>query len=163
MGARSSSFCTHISEQDVNSTENSSSHTALISCGKRKASDPAPARDLYQGDLFQKSLAYAEQVVGVDESYILSAKHGLIALDEVIAPYEMTLNTMGVADIREWADRVLGQLWSVADLEKDRFTILAGANYRKFLVPHMRNVEVPLEGLMFGQQLRFLKQALDNV
>lgn len=137
-------------------------HVALISCGKRKAERPAAVRDLYQGDLFQKSLRYAEEVAEADEVYVLSAKHGLIALDEVIAPYEMTLNRMGVREVQDWADRVLNELRSVADLKEDGFTILAGDNYRKFLVPHMRHVEVPLEGLMFGQQLQFLKQALDD-
>lgn len=137
-------------------------HIALISCGKRKAERASPARELYQGDLFQKSLRYAEEVLRVDEAYVLSAKYGFVPLDQVIDPYEKTLNRVGVRDVREWADRVMEQIRSVAEPERDRFTILAGEKYRKYLIPHLRHVETPMKGLMFGQQLRFLKQALEN-
>lgn len=137
-------------------------HVALISCGKRKASHPAPARELYQGDLFRKSLRYSEEVLEADEVFILSAKHGLVALDEVIAPYEQTLNRMPSAEVRAWGRRVLAELRAEADLENDRFTILAGANYRKYLTPALKHVDVPIEGLRFGEQLRFFKEALED-
>ena len=137
-------------------------HVALISCGKRKAAHPAPARDLYQGDLFRKSLRYAEEVLEADEMFILSAKHGLVALDEVIAPYEQTLNRMPAAEVRAWGRRVVDELRAETDLEQDRFTILAGANYRKHLTPALKHVDVPIEGLRFGEQLRFFKEALED-
>lgn len=136
---------------------------ALIACGKTKAPAARPARRLYQGDLFQKSLRYAEEIAKADEAYVLSAKYGLVPMDQTIAPYEKTLNRAGAAEVREWSDKVLEQLREVADLERDHFTILAGANYRKHLTPALAHYDVPMEGLMFGQQLRFLKQALDGV
>jgi hypothetical protein len=138
-------------------------HIVLIACGKTKAPVPSPARDLYQGDLFQKSLAYAEKVLDADAIYVLSAKYGLLPIDERIEPYEKTLNNASVGEKRDWADRVLAELREVADLEQDRFTILAGENYRKHLLPHIRYHELPLEGLMLGQQLAFLTQATANV
>jgi len=90
--------------------------------------------------------------------YILSAKYGLVDLDEVLAPYNVTLNTMRAPDVREWAKRVLVQLSEHADLDNDEFTFLAGINYRKYLIPHIRNYKVPLEGLRFGEQLHQLTQ-----
>jgi hypothetical protein len=62
---------------------------ALISCGKSKRREKAPAQQLYTGALFQKSLAYARRIKS-DEIYILSAHYGLVELTQEIAPYEKT-------------------------------------------------------------------------
>ena len=91
-----------------------------------------------------------------DEIFILSAKYGLLARDDMIDPYEQTLNNMPVAERRDWAQRVLRTLRDRVDLERDQFTILAGDKYRSLLLPHLRHYSIPMEGLAFGQQLRFL-------
>jgi hypothetical protein len=93
-----------------------------------------------------------------DETLILSAKYGLLHLDEHVEPYEVTLNQMREHERRKWAERVLGQLRKYADLDRDRFTILAGQRYREFLVPSLRNVCVPMQGMRNGKQLRYLKE-----
>lgn len=49
--------------------------------------------------------------------YILSAKYGLLTLDQKISPYEKTLNTMSVADRKAWAEMVLSQLREHAILQ----------------------------------------------
>lgn len=139
-----------------------SSHIALIACASSKRDDPAPARDLYQSSLFRKSLAYAEEKLEPDAIYVLSAKHHLLPLDEEIAPYDRTLNRMSADQVRAWAETVLDQLREVADLENDRFTVLAGEKYRKRLVPHLSTVDVPLEGMRIGEQLSHLNDALDD-
>ena len=131
---------------------------ALISCGKSKRGESAPACQLYTGDLFQKSLAYARRR-NADAIYILSAKHGLVELEREIAPYEKTLNGMPSTEIERWAEGVLAELRSRTNLTSDRFIILAGIAYCSRLLPHLTNVELPLKGLGFGEQLRFLKAA----
>lgn len=130
---------------------------ALISCGKSKRRESAPAHELYIGSLFKKSLAYARHLKA-DEIYILSAHYGLLELTQEIAPYEKTLNRMSSGDVARWGDAVLGQLRSRANLATDRFIVLAGVAYRSRLVPHLMNVEFPLDGLRFGEQLRFLSK-----
>jgi hypothetical protein len=131
---------------------------ALISCGKSKLNVHAPAHTLYTGDLFQKSLAYARRK-NADAIYILSAKYGLLELEQEIAPYELTLKRMPSREVAQWAEGVLTQLRARSNLTTDRFIILAGLPYRSLLLPHLTNVEVPLEGLGFGEQLQFLKSA----
>lgn len=131
---------------------------ALISCGKSKRRESAPAHQLYTGALFQKSLAYARHMKA-DEIYVLSALHGLLELTQDIAPYEKTLNGMPYGEVAQWTDRVLVQLRARTNLATDRFVILAGKTYRSRLVPHLTNVELPLDGLRLGEQLRFLKAA----
>lgn len=135
-------------------------HLALIACASRKQDRPAPARHLYRSDLFDKSIRYAENL-GADRIYILSAKHGLLPLDQVTEPYDVTLNRMKSADRRAWAERVLRQLTEVADLQRDRFTLLAGQRYREHILPHLCRAEVPLHGLPIGKQLSFLKAKLE--
>lgn len=136
-------------------------HVALIACCKGKLSYPAPARELYQGSLFKKSLAYVTSL-GPDTILILSALHGVVHIDQVIEPYEVTLNTMKRNERDEWTACVLGQLRGYADLEHDRFTFLAGARYREGLVKHIKQVEVPLEGMGIGVQLQWLKRVLSS-
>ena len=131
----------------------------LISCVKSKLDVPARAAELYTSTLFRLNLAYARQLQP-DAIYILSAKYGLLELDQVIEPYEKTLNKMDEYDKRVWAMQVLASLRRKADLNSDRFIFLAGVNYRKYLVPHMAHVEIPLEGLALGQQLQELKRRL---
>lgn len=129
----------------------------LISCVSKKLAHPARAKDLYTSALFRLNLAYAERLQP-DVIFILSAKHGLLRLDEVVEPYDVTLNKMRSREKKEWAELVLRQLRDEADLDNDRFIFLAGRNYRQYLLPHIRNYEAPLEGLTIGRQLSRLKQ-----
>jgi hypothetical protein len=133
----------------------------LISCVSAKLDRPAPARDLYTSPLFCGCLRYAEGLTP-DAIYVLSAQYGLVPIDRVIAPYDLTLNNMGVEAIRAWARCVLADLERVADLENDRFTLLAGERYRRFIQPNLAHSEVPMEGLSIGRQLQFLSNPAGN-
>jgi len=120
-----------------------------------------PARNLYISDWFQKASAYVMRVA--DEWYILSAKHGLIAPDTVIGPYDETLSRMPASARRAWARRVLKDLDRVLQ-PGDHVVVLAGAKYRENLVDPIRamgcSVEIPMEGLGIGKQLSWLKKQL---
>ena len=131
----------------------------LISCASKKLGVPSKARDLYISTSFKFNLAYAESLKP-DAIFILSAKHGLLPMDQIVAPYDETLNGKGTAEIKEWAERVLAQLRRVANLQNDEFIILAGRPYRRFIMPRLRRVKVPLARLAIGMQLQFLKRAL---
>jgi len=134
----------------------------LLSCVSEKLDKPAPAKDLYQSDLFKKSLAYGESLKP-DHMYILSAKHHLLPMTKTIAPYDLTLKNMKADERKVWAEKVLKQLNSKFDLDKDKFIILAGSSYSKDLTPHMKNYELPLKGKRIGQQKGWLKQQLDKL
>jgi hypothetical protein len=135
---------------------------ALVACVSKKNPIPTPARDLYISDWFRKASAYATRVA--DEWYILSAKYGLVAPDTVIEPYDETLNRMPAAVRRTWARRVLEDLDPVLQ-PGDQVMILAGKKYRENLVDPIQqmgcSVEIPMEGLGIGKQLRWLKQQLE--
>ena len=128
----------------------------LLSCVSKKLDTKSRARDLYVSPLFRYALKYAESL-DTDKIFILSAKYGLVGLDEEIEPYELTLNGMKSIEKKVWADNVLKQLASESDLDNDEFVFLAGENYRKYMVPHIKNYNVPMQGLGIGKQLKFLK------
>jgi hypothetical protein len=131
----------------------------LVSCVKAKKPTSAAAKELYVSNWFRLARRYVESL-GCPW-YILSAKHGLVAPNTVIDPYEVTLNNMGVAERMAWSARV------VEAIEKQipnsgQVVVLAGARYREFLMDDLRRraavVTVPLEGLRIGEQLSWLNR-----
>jgi hypothetical protein len=131
----------------------------LISCVSQKLPHAAFAKDLYVSPLFKFCLRYS-QTLKPDVVFILSAKFGLVALDQRLEPYNDTLNTKRDADIRQWAQGVLQQLRAKIDLERDTVIFLAGEKYRRHLIDQIKHAEIPLLGLSIGRQLQFLKRAL---
>lgn len=133
----------------------------LIACSAKKGKRAAPAAELYTSVWFQKARAYAqtrEDEYG-DPWFILSALHGLTDPDEVIEPYDVTLNKMPLAKRKIWATRVLAAVAQEVELHAT-ITILAGTRYTDLLVPMLRNagylVELPLQSAGIGQQLKLL-------
>lgn len=134
----------------------------LISCGNKKLSHKAKAKELYISPLFKFSWRYAEKLTS-QRIYILSAKYGLLSPDAEIEPYNLTLNSMSSLEVEEWANRVLNSLKQEANLVQDEFIILAGERYRKYLIPSIKHYEIPMQGLPIGKQEQFLKNKLNNI
>jgi len=129
----------------------------LIACASKKLEEKAKARDIYSSTLFKLNLKYAKSL-NPERIFVISAKHGLIDLEQEIEPYDETLNKMKIEDRRLWAEKVLEQLKKNLDIEKDEIIFLAGKKYREFLIPYIKNYKVPLMGLGIGKQLKFLKE-----
>lgn len=133
----------------------------LVGCVKSKRGSAAPAADLYTSTLFLGRRRWVE--TSCTRWYILSAKHGLVAPDEILEPYDETLTTKGSRDRRAWADGVLSQLRNaLGDIGRYDFEIHAGAAYtdhglRSGLVATGAAVTLPTEGLGLGRQLAFYK------
>jgi hypothetical protein len=137
-----------------------SKRVALVSCVKTKSNQTLPAKDLYTSDWFKKARALVER--SGTEWFILSAEHGLLDPDDEIEPYERTLKTMGVAEKRAWAARVASQMETKLPAA-DEVIVLAGMDYRTYLMPYLRSrfasVVIPMEGLTSGRQLNWLEHA----
>jgi hypothetical protein len=135
----------------------------LLSCVATKLPKPAPARELYNSPLFKRSLSYA-LTLDPDDIVILSAKYYVIPLDKIIAPYDKTLLNMPKDEANEWGVKVLSILADKYNLEEDKFIILAGEKYRKYITPQMNHWIAPLKGLRIGQQLAwYVKKLAKNV
>jgi hypothetical protein len=129
----------------------------LISCVSKKLSHRAKAKDLYISTLFKLNLKYANKL-SPDGIYILSAKYGLLNLDQEIDPYEQTLNNMRANEVKQWADRLIEQIRKAIVIEETDFVFLTGEKYRKYLIPYLSSVQIPLKGLGIGKQLQKLKK-----
>jgi hypothetical protein len=135
---------------------------ALVSCVSQKLDKAAPAAELYTSDWFRKAVAWIKAAT-FDQWYILSAKHGLVAPDQRIRPYDETLARMKKDDRRKWAKRVTSQVVETVGIHPPAaITILAGDKYREFLVPELRSwdyrIELPLKGMGIGEQKRWLAE-----
>ena len=129
----------------------------LISCASKKLAHSAKARELYISPLFKYNLKYAKSF-NPERIFILSAKYGLVDLEQEIEPYNETLNDMSSGEIKEWAAGVASQLEKIVDLQNDEFIFLAGESYRKYLIPRIAHYTIPLKGLGIGKQLKYLKE-----
>jgi hypothetical protein len=131
----------------------------LVSCVSEKHGRAMPARDLYCSAWFQKARAFVEKKDA--EWFIISAKYGLVRADQVIEPYDETLNEKTIEERREWSRKVAQELRPRCPAGTS-VVFLAGEKYREFLAPALRNlgcnVEVPMEGLAIGEQLHWLSK-----
>jgi hypothetical protein len=131
----------------------------LVSCVKSKLPSSAPARALYTSAWFRKVRDIVEKSGAW--WFVLSARYGLVAPDDEIAPYNHTLNAMGMAERKDWSSRVLDKLLPQLSNEK-RVVMFAGHRYREFLVEPLRQrgieVQVPMANLARGKQLAWLSE-----
>ena len=135
----------------------------LVSCVWPKRATTALAKDLYRSDWFLKARACAEAIGPC--WFILSAEYGLVHPDEMIEPYEMTLDTMGAAERRKWSRRVQQQMDERMP-DASLIVVLAGQRYREFLMDYLvgraATVHVPMAGMRNGQQLSWLGKHSHN-
>jgi len=130
---------------------------ALISCVKSKLDHPAPAAELYTSALFKRQREWA--IARCGSWFILSAKHGLLRPNHVVAPYELTLKRAPAVERRAWSLRVLDQLRSqLHTLDGRYFEIYAGKDYcDDGLVDGLRyagaTVVLPWNGQSLGQRI----------
>jgi cytoplasmic iron level regulating protein YaaA (DUF328/UPF0246 family) len=116
----------------------------LITCVAPKLQQPAPAKELYQGALFQQLIDYAA-AQKPDHQFILSGKYGLLKFEDRIEPYDKNLNEVGEEELKSWAKDVLSELAKYADFEKDHFILLANPTYAKYLISAFNSYEIPLK------------------
>jgi hypothetical protein len=99
----------------------------IVPCSGDKAAAPAKAAEFYTGSMFRHTLAAAEALAAWDAAagtearvLILSAKHGLVELDEVVAPYDVK---MGDAESIDAAELVF-QAGELVDDETEVYALL---------------------------------------
>lgn len=130
---------------------------ALVACAKAKERYSTYAALLYKSPLFRKSLLYA--LSNSHQTYILSAKHGLLNLDSVVEPYDVTLKKLDADSRIAWSQRVSEQLKEKVK-PRDTVILLAGREYfsglRTPLAKIGCRIEIPLGSLSLGHRLQRL-------
>lgn len=131
----------------------------FLSCVSMKNDKRCKAKDMYISSLFEKSYEYA-QTLNPDKIYILSAKHHVLELDEMIDPYNLTLNDMSEKERRKWAHEVIRQCYDKGIDFDDEVIFLCGINYRKYIVRNFKNALEPVAGLPIGKQLKYYTEQI---
>lgn len=142
----------------------------LIPCGQKKLktvenglfkySPKIKARDLYTSELFKTTLEYSK--LFHDRTYILSAKHHLLELDDKIETYNKNLNDMEETEIIKWAEYTAKQLNEKIS-DNDRIYILTGKTYWKYLIDKIPGEKILLmQGMGFGYRLQYMKNEILN-
>ncbi len=133
-----------------------------MGCGKSKLSRAAPARALYappKGLLFKASLEVAEKLH--PRVHVLSAKYGLVALEQMLEPYELSIRQLTPEQQDAWG---LSVVESLALNYPGCLLELHAYASKPYLVPIRRHlpsgwkVVEPMRGLEQGERLGWLKR-----
>lgn len=114
-------------------SRSATSDVVLVGCVKSKRVTAAPAADLYTSTLFARRRRYAE--ASGAPWFVVSSRWGLVAPDEVIAPYDVYLGDQSAAYRRAWGEFVVEQLHQHLDLRGTVVEIHAGDHYVDALRP----------------------------
>lgn len=135
------------------------SKIALISCTSSKKDYECEAKELYSNSLaFRLEYEIASKIA--EKVYILSAKHGLISPNTVLAPYNYTLINKPKSVKVKWSNTVLNQMKQEVSLENDEFIIFTGKDYYGYLLSSMKNYWLPLKGIRQGERIPALRNLL---
>lgn len=135
---------------------------ALVGCSGPKLKRPAPARQLYTSQLFRSALALAER--RHDVVYIISAKHELVALDQVIEPYNRVMSDITKEWRVIWGTRVWDSILRRHQNVDRQIFVYAGKDYvRPIERAGFRQAAFhePLAKMQIGRRLRWLRAQLD--
>jgi hypothetical protein len=135
----------------------------LVGCVSQKNLQPAPARDLYRSELFRRRRLWAE--ASGRPWWIVSAEYGLVAPDDVIAPYDTRIATLPLEARRLLAASVADDLEThVGDLVGVNVELHAGEEYFLTVGPDLlrrgARLSRPLKGLRIGEQLAWYGRQL---
>ena len=124
----------------------------LVGCTKSKLGRQAAARDLYSPSArFRGRRRYVERTC--EDWLILSAKHHVLAPDELVDPYDVTLVGAPTQVKRSWARAVLIELEDrLEHVSGHHFEIHAGRDYWAFglvegLEKRGAKISIPAKGL----------------
>ncbi len=125
----------------------------VIPCGGEKLDVPAIAVELYVGSYFRAVLRAARALTTDDRIRILSARYGLVALDEGLDPYDLRIDAPGAVDADFVARQILAEpALSKLAFDTRRIVVLAGQAYASVAVEALDlagvgiPVELPFEG-----------------
>jgi hypothetical protein len=136
----------------------------LVGCGKSKREGVHAARDLYVGKLFRDAFALSRQEH--DETYVLSALHGLVKPDDRLESYDYSLCALRPSEQHRWGHGVVAYLKTLfPDALELRFVLFAGAGYVRPILTAAREKHLaqwsfddPMAGMGLFQRFRWLNR-----
>lgn len=113
----------------------------FVACSKSKLHYPCEAQKIYTASsIFNKRMTYAKN--HTDKIYILSAKYGLLKLNDWVEPYECYLGSQDKTYKLNWTKKVLEQMKAEGIDFNEEVYFATGAEYWKPLAKHFKNAKV---------------------
>lgn len=115
----------------------------FIACSKSKLNRPCKAKELYTPSaIFCKRMAYAKKLTSEDKIFILSAKYGLLKLDDPVEYYDCYLGKQDALYKFEWKQKVLKQMKEANIDFNEEVYFATGTEYWKMLTSSFKNFKV---------------------
>ncbi|MBM4568982.1 hypothetical protein GS489_00295 [Rhodococcus hoagii] len=116
----------------------------IVPCGATKAptTQPVPAGELYTGTYHRLGLLAAAALTSPESTRILSGKHGLLRLDDPVAPYDLRLGQPGAVT----ADDITRQARDQGLLDRPSVVVLGGRDYSRLVLQVWPHATTPLAG-----------------
>lgn len=133
----------------------------FIGCADSKKNYQCKAEELYsESAIFRKSLAYARKLVDDKDIYIISAKHHVVNLSDILKPYSVTLKNMSVDQRKAWAEEVLAEFKKRHISPDHKALFLCGEYYYGDLKDYFRESETPWKGRWFAEIMTYLDRKI---
>lgn len=115
----------------------------IVSCGAEKLPHAAPAGELYTSAYHADNRAAAAAIAGRTGArvFILSALHGLLALDQVVEPYNLRMGQPGAVTVDQ-----LRRQAAALGIRAARVTVLAGRAYADMVSAVWPDAARPYDG-----------------
>ena len=124
----------------------------VITCGSRKLDHRALAGELYTGG-YHRACRRAAEALAPDRLLILSSAYGLLALDDVVDPYDTSVD----APTAITAAQLIDQASARGLLQLDPVVVFAGAGHVRLVRAVWPHAVSPLSGVGgMGKQIAFL-------
>ncbi len=124
---------------------------SIVCCGKHKKFGFYRACDLYISSRFKEDLKKAQSLGSV--TYILSAKHGLLGVDERVFTYDRSLRDLKEVEYKNWLTRVL------TSVEEK---IILGSEIHFFCFPEYIKDLVPLLKVEYKVVIQLIRLVLTS-
>ncbi|WP_029310257.1 DUF6884 domain-containing protein [Cupriavidus metallidurans] len=123
----------------------------VLACSGKKAAVRSPALHLYQGVMYQTYRAHTPCGTAAPAMVILSAKHGFVAPDDTLDPYDLQMTTARADEILKRLNQSVMQVaWP---FRASRVLLAGGQTYRRVMRAAIRLVgagRLPIEEVSGG-------------
>jgi hypothetical protein len=125
----------------------------IITCGSKKCITPTVASKMYIGSHFKNCLKWARSKTDDSNIFILSAKYGLLKLDQKIEYYNLMMGQKGCVDFSFIKKQAIE-----LNIIDDVILSTAGKEYRLVLDKVFNHIKYPFFNLSLG----YMAQAMNK-